>query len=313
MTRKPLYCAWALVALLLIFPLSATAADSLSVDTASEGTAGSSHTVSWTYTGEKPACYDMRLYFDGKLIAKSMLDGGASSATISAGTLNRAGSYSVKVFAIEKNNSYIVSEVAFSLTGGSEDNTKPPVCEPEPTKKPGTCDPEPTIKPTPVATATAKPTAQMTAQPIATPTPTVKPTAKPTAAPTARPTSAPSGDNMTAMAEEVIRQTNSDRAKNGLGALTVDADLTRAACIRAQEIVSKFSHERPDGSNALSVSGKAKGENIAKGQQTADKVTAAWMSSDGHRANILRASFRTIGVCAYRVNGILYWVQLFGN
>ena len=38
-----------------------------------------------------------------------------------------------------------------------------------------------------------------------------------------------------------------------------------------------------------------------------------WLSSQGHRENILRSSFGSIGVCAYRLNGVLYWVQLFGK
>lgn len=115
------------------------------------------------------------------------------------------------------------------------------------------------------------------------------------------------------MAQSVINQTNADRAKYGLSALRVDADLTRAACIRAKEIVQKFSHTRPDGTKCYVLSDKIKGENIAKGQQTADKVMAAWMSSQGHRANILRASYRSIGVCAFRSGNVMYWVQLFGN
>lgn len=123
----------------------------------------------------------------------------------------------------------------------------------------------------------------------------------------------PSGSSMSAMAQELVRQTNSDRAKNGLGALAVDPELSRVACVRAEEIVEKFSHTRPDGSKVYALSSKVKGENIAKGQQTVDKVMAAWMSSEGHRANILRASYRSIGVCAYKVGNIMYWVQVFGN
>ncbi|MEG2709588.1 MAG: CAP domain-containing protein [Clostridia bacterium] len=121
------------------------------------------------------------------------------------------------------------------------------------------------------------------------------------------------GTSMTALAQEVVRQTNMDRAKKGLSPLVVSEELTRAACVRAQEIVKKFSHTRPDGSKWTSASSAARGENIAKGQQSADKVMAAWMSSQGHRANILRASFGSIGVCAYRVNNIMYWAQLFGK
>ncbi len=121
------------------------------------------------------------------------------------------------------------------------------------------------------------------------------------------------GSSMSSMAAQVVSETNADRAKTGLSQLTVDPELTRAACVRAQEIVSKFSHTRPNGQRGITASAKAVGENIAKGQQSAAKVMAAWMSSSGHKATILRPSLRTIGVCAYQVNGIMYWVQLFGK
>lgn len=124
--------------------------------------------------------------------------------------------------------------------------------------------------------------------------------------------SANSGVSMNVMAAEVVRQTNGDRVKYGLPALKEDPELTRAALVRAQEIVKTFSHTRPDGSRGITASSIARAENIAKGQQTADKVMAAWMSSSGHRATILRTTISKIGVCAYRVNGIMYWVQLFG-
>ena len=121
------------------------------------------------------------------------------------------------------------------------------------------------------------------------------------------------GSSLTAMAADVVRQTNAERAKQGLGALTVSSELTRAACVRAQEIVKKFSHTRPDGSAWSTASSALRGENIAMGQQSADKVMAAWMSSSGHRANILRSSFGSIGVCAYKVGNTMYWAQEFGK
>jgi uncharacterized protein YkwD len=169
---------------------------------------------------------------------------------------------------------------------------------------------------TPYTAAAAKPAATVcptaTAKPSATkkPTATAKPSAtkKPTA--TEKPAS---GSSMSAMAAEVVRQTNAERAKQGLSTLTVSSELTRAAAVRAQEIVKKFSHTRPDGSAWSTVSSAARGENIAMGQQSADKVMAAWMSSSGHRANILRSSFGSIGVCAYKVGNTLYWVQLIGG
>ena len=148
-------------------------------------------------------------------------------------------------------------------------------------------------------------------EPTPTPEPTPMPTEVPTEKPTPRPTQA-SGSNIASLAEEVVRQTNLERTSRGLSALRVDAELNRAAAVRARELVQSFSHTRPDGSDWSSVSSAVSGENIAKGHDSADRVMAAWMSSDGHRANILRAGFGRIGVCAWEADGVLYWVQLFG-
>ena len=115
------------------------------------------------------------------------------------------------------------------------------------------------------------------------------------------------------LADEVVRQVNVERARRGLGALRVSAELNRAARIRANEITRKFSHTRPDGTLWRTVTSAAYGENIAMGQRTADKVMAAWMTSSGHRANILRPSYGSIGVCAVVSGGVTYWVQLFGK
>ena len=115
------------------------------------------------------------------------------------------------------------------------------------------------------------------------------------------------------LADEVVRQVNAERARAGLRALRVSAELSRAARVRAVEITRKFSHTRPDGSAWRTVSSAAYGENIAVGQRTADKVMAAWLTSSGHRANMLRASYGSIGVCAVISGGVTYWVQLFGK
>ena len=100
-----------------------------------------------------------------------------------------------------------------------------------------------------------------------------------------------------ALAAEIVRQVNAERAKKGLSQLSQSAELTRAARVRALEVAVKFSHTRPDGSAWHTVSAFAYGENLAMGQRTADKAMAAWLTSSGHRANILRASYGSIGVC----------------
>ena len=192
---------------------------------------------------------------------------------------------------------------------------------PCPTKAPCPVLPDcPTATETPVTTAvpaetaTARPTIEPTATATVQPTavPTLRPTAQPTA--TVRPTSTPSGSvSNGSLADQVFAQVNDYRAQNGRAALTRNAELDRAAAIRANEIAEVFSHTRPDGSSCFTVSELAFGENIAKGYATADKVMAAWISSDGHRANILRDSFGSIGIAAVNVNGVMCWVQLFGK
>lgn len=128
--------------------------------------------------------------------------------------------------------------------------------------------------------------------------------------------SALSGSNgqfMNGFASQVVRLVNEEREKYGLEPLRVDVQLTAAASVRAKEIVGRFSHTRPDGTKWSTVSAAARGENIARGHTSADRVMAAWMTSEGHRANILRESFGSIGVCALQVNGVMHWVQIFGK
>ena len=62
----------------------------------------------------------------------------------------------------------------------------------------------------------------------------------------------------------------------------------------------------------------AYGENIAMGgfgssDAAAENVTEEWMNSDGHRANILKSSYTTIGVGCFRIGNVSYWVELFGT
>lgn len=165
-----------------------------------------------------------------------------------------------------------------------------------------------TATPAATASATATPVPVATAAPAA----TAVATAAPTAAATAKPAQA-TGTTSSSLASQVVALVNEYRAEYGLAPLTVDSDLTAAACVRARECAVSFSHTRPDGSSWSTVSSKTRGENIAMGYQTAEKVMAAWMTSEGHRANILRESFTTIGVCAYEEDGVLYWAQEFGT
>ena len=118
--------------------------------------------------------------------------------------------------------------------------------------------------------------------------------------------------------EQVVNLVNMERAKEGLAPLTIDKNVQKAAQVRAEEIVTSFSHTRPNGSSfstALAeqkVSYRRAGENIAWGQRSPEEVVNAWMNSAGHRANIMNAGFTRIGVGYYQnAKGVNYWSQLF--
>ena len=117
---------------------------------------------------------------------------------------------------------------------------------------------------------------------------------------------------------QIAELVNAERAKAGIGVLTLDQGITSAAQIRAQEIEVSFSHTRPDGrrfSSVLTDAGitfRNSGENIAWGQRSPQEVMNGWMNSEGHRANILNPNFTKIGIGHYQnAAGRNYWSQLF--
>lgn len=116
-------------------------------------------------------------------------------------------------------------------------------------------------------------------------------------------------------AYRILDKVNEARKAEGLNEVKMDKDLMEAAMQRAAELVVNMSHIRPYGGSCFTVCDKAMGENIAAGTlgfYDADRIMEAWMNSPGHRANILREEYVSIGVGAFQYNGIEYWVQLFG-
>ena len=177
--------------------------------------------------------------------------------------------------------------------------------------------------PKPSATKPTKPSTSKPTKPSTT-KPTKPSTSKPTKPDTTKPdttkpdNSKPSNGNYNAnYANEVLTLVNKERSKAGLAPLTMNAKASEAAKVRAKEIVSIFDHTRPNGQSPFTaldnvgVSYRTAGENIAYGQSTPSEVMNGWMNSSGHRANILKGSFKEIGIGAYYQNGTYYWVQLF--
>lgn len=115
------------------------------------------------------------------------------------------------------------------------------------------------------------------------------------------------------MAADICTAINAERAKVGLAAVTLNADLTNAAAVRSVEISNTFSHTRPDGSDWYTVNANIMmGENLAYGYVDAADVMNGWMSSPSHKANILTPEFQTVGISVYNANGTLYFAQEFG-
>lgn len=65
--------------------------------------------------------------------------------------------------------------------------------------------------------------------------------------------------------------------------------------------------------NVMKLGFGSAGENIAWGQKSEESVMSGWMWSPGHRANIMGASYDSIGVGAAVRDGRIYWCAVFGR
>lgn len=118
-------------------------------------------------------------------------------------------------------------------------------------------------------------------------------------------------------AVQVAMLVNQIRAENGLSQLRLSETLFEMAQVRCEEISGYFSHERPDGRSGFSIYDDYGvgywfvAENIAAGQTDPQSVIDTWLSSPGHRANMLSEQVGYIGVGYVSVDGVNYWVQEF--
>lgn len=130
--------------------------------------------------------------------------------------------------------------------------------------------------------------------------------------------------------QQVVDLVNTERANASLPPLKRMSSLDQAARYHATDLAQDnyFEHDSYDRSGgnlvyvcawsarlaAFYAGASAAGENIAAGYGTPQDVMTGWMGSSGHRANILSASYREIGV-GYFQGGAwgAYWVQDFGR
>ncbi len=122
----------------------------------------------------------------------------------------------------------------------------------------------------------------------------------------------------------MVRLTNAARVRNGLPALATNDRLMQAARIHAGQMAAHEQQEHTiSGAKYPTLKARLEGvgygysaaaENIAWNQPSAARAVESWMTSSGHRANILNRELTEIGVAMARSSrGQPYWIQVFGR
>lgn len=124
--------------------------------------------------------------------------------------------------------------------------------------------------------------------------------------------------------EQLLADTNAQRASLGLAPLTLNSELSAAAAAKAADMFAKnyWAHNSPTGTTPwywITNAGygyTVAGENLAKNFSDSQTVVNAWMASPTHRANMIKPSYQEVGFAV--VNGTLQGedttlvVQMFG-
>jgi uncharacterized protein YkwD len=123
----------------------------------------------------------------------------------------------------------------------------------------------------------------------------------------------PDGGNIAQLNDAVRCLVNGERADNGLPPLSRSTQLDQSASGMCQRIVTErfFAHDTPDGKTLVdrvrptgyipSSGDWVLGENLGWGNgplSTPQSIVNGWMTSSGHKANILAPDYRDIGLAA---------------
>ena len=120
--------------------------------------------------------------------------------------------------------------------------------------------------------------------------------------------------------KRVFELVNKERVKAGVQPLILNEKLCDMARFKLNEMdeLGYFDHKSPvygspsEMAKAFGITDKGCGENLA-GSSTPESVMDAWMSSEGHRANILNPKYTQIGIACH-INSdtnSLWWAQEF--
>ncbi|MDD2533424.1 MAG: CAP domain-containing protein [Eubacteriales bacterium] len=122
------------------------------------------------------------------------------------------------------------------------------------------------------------------------------------------------------MARQIFNLINAYRTDNGLKEFSNNNLLEVASGIRANELSTVASHQRPNGTPfytvfddvGLSVQSAAENFAIATADvYTAEQIVNGWLGSPVHKVNIMNDEFTQMGIGFIQNNGQDYFVQLF--
>ena len=143
-------------------------------------------------------------------------------------------------------------------------------------------------------------------------------------APAATPATAAAAGRYGARVSRIFDLVNAERRRRGLPALVFNAQLDQMANIQAENMAhfQKMAHVIPEAS-LPTMGDRARhvgypfgrlAENVALGYPDAETVVNGWMTSKGHRANILNPDVVETGVAIARSSsGGVYYCQVFGR
>jgi uncharacterized protein YkwD len=103
---------------------------------------------------------------------------------------------------------------------------------------------------------------------------------------------------------DLLHAVNNARRTHGLQPLKIDLNLTRAARFQSRRLLERNVLDHGDLATRLKrfgVTAALCGENLAWGTPAevgAGAIVRAWLASPGHRANLLRPTYRRIGLGA---------------
>lgn len=126
------------------------------------------------------------------------------------------------------------------------------------------------------------------------------------------------------LANEIMKQINELRKKNGLNELRFHPLVRDWADIRAKECEVRFEHTRPNGSICLTVGEGLNVENAYKGlgypayfrddtEKMAETIVDSWYNSIGHRRNMLHNEMDVAAISCYIVGNNVYAAHLFSK